>query len=142
MVGIWALLRVHFVDDEYAEAWPFGPVFPSLYHEFKLYGNASITEPATALVHLPVPGKQGRIVIEKPEVISDDNDALDCLRNVWEKYGPLTGGQLSSITHEKGSPWDRTVKRMNKISGGRLRRNQPISDGTIMRHYKELIKEL
>ena len=34
------------VDDEYAEAWRYGPVFDSLYHEFKHRGRLPITNPA------------------------------------------------------------------------------------------------
>lgn len=31
------------VSDEYVEAWPYGPVFPSVYHEFKHYGASPHT---------------------------------------------------------------------------------------------------
>ena len=47
------------VGDEYAEAWQYGPVFPSLYHEFKIHGSGHITEPAMDYV----PGSQGRYSI-------------------------------------------------------------------------------
>ena len=125
------------VDDEYAEAWTFGPVFPSLYHEFKEYGSDPIIHHATDLIPQPIPGNRGRVVVDKPGVSPRDEEVLNCLRNVWEKYGPLTGGQLSTITHEKGAPWARTVKRYRH-----LRRNQQITDGMIMRYYQELVNRL
>ena len=124
------------VDDEYAEAWPFGPVFPSLYHEFKEYGSGSIKELATDLVYQPTRRNQERIVVDTPEVSQNDEESIDCLRNVWEKYGPLTGGQLSTITHKKGSPWTSIRSKSNP------RRNQQIPDETIEKYYKNIIEKL
>ena len=42
-----ALYEKPLVYDEFAEAWEYGPVFPSIYHEFKHFGGAPIAEPAT-----------------------------------------------------------------------------------------------
>jgi uncharacterized phage-associated protein len=35
--------------DEAVQAWTYGPVIPSLYHEFKKYGNGPITSPALSM---------------------------------------------------------------------------------------------
>lgn len=78
-------------------AWQWGPVLPKLYKACKQYGNMPIQE------KLSVPPEAG---FEIPP------DSIDhaIIRGVWESYGHWTGGQLSALTHEAGSPWDVTWK--------------------------------
>lgn len=77
--------------DEQVEAWQYGPVIPSLYHEFKHCG-------ARPIEYIPI--RQ-----------FDPADGLkSILDRVWEVYGGFTGSQLSAMTHKQGSPWFQVVR--------------------------------
>ena len=71
------------------EAWRYGPVVPILYYEFKKYGGANVP-------YIPV---------EETKHIKERDMAL--LDKVMDVYGGYEGVQLSSMTHQKGSPWYR-----------------------------------
>lgn len=85
--------------DEAVEAWQYGPVVPSLYHEFKKFGSGAITEKATdinddfEIVEVPVP---------------EDKDVRKFLANIWKSYGKFSGIKLSEMSHVSGGPWDET----------------------------------
>lgn len=86
--------------DEQIEAWQYGPVISTLYHEFKDYGNRPITRMATQFVI-----GEGEYRIVTP-TIPDDADLKAFLDRIWEVYGDYTAIQLSNMTHEEGTPWD------------------------------------
>jgi uncharacterized phage-associated protein len=71
------------------DAWTYGPVIKSLYQRIKKFGASNITEP-----------------IDTDEQITPEEKML--LEKVFEKYGNLSGIQLSSLTHETDSPWAKT----------------------------------
>lgn len=58
------------VSDEFAEAWQYGPVFPSLYHEFKGAGKGAITSPATDLEIGDGPGLD--VTVVTPSIPEND----------------------------------------------------------------------
>jgi len=103
--------------DEAVEAWPYGPVIPSLYHEFKRYGSAEIDSRAR---------EEGREV--QPPA---DTELRQFLDNVWKQYGQFTGIRLSEMTHALGSPWDLTWKAAAGV------RNAGIPFELIARHFKQ-----
>lgn len=111
------------VDDEFAEAWEYGPVFPSIYHEFKHRGRQAILEPATDL------NEDLEIVV--PKVDQNDEETVNLLDRIWDVYGNYTGIQLSELCHEVDSPWYKARKESN------VRMNQHISDENIAEHYRE-----
>jgi uncharacterized phage-associated protein len=78
------------------EAWRYGPVVPSLYRMCRKYGvspiDAMVDEPSNA-----------------PKLNAEDKAIID---EVWKKYGPRSGIELSMMTHEPGSAWD-IVRRGN-----------------------------
>lgn len=84
--------------DRTFEAWDYGPVVPSIYREFKQFGNgpiralaADMTPPSFA--NLPVPPPQ-------------NDGAFDSLLEfVWSTFGKYSAVQLSEMTHAVGSPW-------------------------------------
>ncbi len=70
------------------EAWPYGPVVPSIYHRYKSFGG----DPITA------------VPIDCSDKFDDWQRGL--ITDVAEAYGTYTALQLSNITHQPGTPWD------------------------------------
>ena len=62
-----------------------------------------------------------------------DKLAEGVLRKTWEEYGKFTGTQLSSMTHQEGSPWWTAWE----IEGGKYRVDYQISDQLIKNYYRE-----
>lgn len=96
--------------NEPVEAWRFGPVIPSVYHEFKRFGSNPITEYSKVL--------EGPKLVE-PRIRPDDEFVESLLGQIWEVYGGFTGIQLSNMSHEPGSPWEtawgRNVERLRFV---------------------------
>ena len=118
----WALALADVaLIDERPQAWSYGPVIPSVYHEFKEFGRNPINTKATRLG--PVDGQEfpedmgqfERIIHTEYETtepkIENDPDAIALLERVWEVYGSWSAVQLSNMTHEPGSAWDEAYKR-------------------------------
>ena len=72
---------------ERIEAWPYGPVVPTLYYALKHYRSQSITEEIGTPANL-------------------DSTTHGLLSQVWEKYGRRNAIDLSVLTHEQGYAWD------------------------------------
>ncbi len=108
---------------EAAQAWKYGPVIPSVYHRFKSYGGAQVTslEPAGDMITIP-------------EV--RDQELKEFLQRIWDVYGHLSGLQLSSLTHQEGTPWSVT---RHKYGNGRDNGGAMIPNDLIKQHYKEKI---
>jgi uncharacterized phage-associated protein len=98
--------------DEPVEAWQYGPVVPSIYHRFKRYGGSFIDE-CPSQAPLAFTGRERAI-----------------LDQVWKNYGHLSGVKLSSLTHQRGTPWDITIRRRG--------RGSVISNDLIEDHYQSL----
>ena len=106
--------------NEAVEAWQYGPVIPSLYHEFKRFGAGSISCKATDL--------EGA---ELREVPAPEDPALrQFLNNVWTSYGQFTGIRLSEMTHAPDGPWDQTWKEAAGVRGA------DIPFDRIVEHFK------
>lgn len=88
--------------DEEVYAWPWGPVVPSIYSQFRGFGRDPIVgKRATEMVHInngPLSYRRREPEIPNPEVMS-------FLRSVWDTHKSLTGIQLSNATHAPGEPW-------------------------------------
>ena len=112
------------VDDEYAEAWKYGPVFASLYHEFKHIGR----EPILGLAMETDLDQNNKPIMSTPEVREGDEDARRLLDRIWEVYGGYSALKLSAMCHQKDSPWDKA--RDDGI------RNAHINNKEIQIHYE------
>ena len=124
------------VDDEFAEAWEYGPVFPSLYHEFKHRGNRPIMDFATEIDYESVVDPDADIIVKTPQISDDDTFTQGLLDRIWEKYGPYTGVHLSDLTHRQGSPWQITRSRMENASI----KNVNIENEEIKKYYKNRVR--
>jgi uncharacterized phage-associated protein len=119
------------VNDEFAEAWQYGPVFPSIYHEFKEFGRSPVTSKAFAFDM----DDDLNFNVYEPEIPRSDAETWNLINRVWEIYGKYSGLTLSDVTHRDGTPWSKTWNE----SGGR--RNADIPNELIKEHYTELAKE-
>lgn len=98
------------------EAWRYGPIIPELYNITKKYGRD------------PIPVE---LVGIGPSMVDLNTSAF--LRNVFSKYGHLSGLQLSNLTHKSGTPWDIVCK------SGEC--NSTIPNDLISGHYRRLLHE-
>ena len=71
--------------DENVEAWAFGPVIPSLYHEFKEFGNSPIDRKATEMVWTGMDSLQFKIVT--PAIPKDATDSRELTTQISRIYG-------------------------------------------------------
>jgi uncharacterized phage-associated protein len=109
-------------------AWPYGPVIPALYFEFKQFGDGPIGGRARYYDRLkgwqdfhPALGDYSKAVVDA----------------VWQNYGNLTGSQLITLTHEPGTPWA-------TVTAGRQPsqiRDIPISNDLIRQYYRGLAQK-
>lgn len=89
--------------DEKIQAWQFGPVIPSLYHEFKHFGKNPIDSYAIDY-NITSP----EMAFESPEypmIKSDDDQTLKILGAVWENYKHKNATELVDITHTPEHAW-------------------------------------
>ena len=100
---------------EPVEAWKYGPVVPSVYNFFKEYGSSPIP-----------PGS--RVALPDPDF---DEQTKRVVESVWNAYKGFTGIQLSSMTHQPGTPWYETWN----VLGGKDCRNLNIDNMRIRDHY-------
>ena len=73
------------------EAWQYGPVIPSVYRMFSLFGGMKIN----------------RRVREEIEI---DPDTRNVINRIVDKYSGYPAWDLVSMTHKKGDPWDQVFK--------------------------------
>ena len=109
---------------EAVEAWKYGPVIPSLYHEFKQYRNSPITQQKVIF------NEEGEAVI-----LTAPAEYHPFLDAVWENYKNYSCLDLSTITHQNETPWHKTwvVNKGSQLSGA------IISTESIAEHYRERV---
>ena len=121
--------------DEPVEAWQWGPVIPSIYHEFKRFGQS----PIDGRFRRPVRRASGGLRFSEPMLNANDDEALTAMSvidRVWEVYKGYSAIQLSNMTHLPDTPWDKTWKKMGEIK----RRSVDINDDEIKKHFAAKMK--
>jgi len=111
------------------EAWDYGPVVPTLYHELKPYGAGEILEHIKEFEPTPT----GRFVLVAPTV--RDPSERDFLRRIWQVYGNLSATQLSAMTHRPDTPWSQVRKSHPGVRG------LVIPDELMTAYFKELAQQ-
>ena len=111
---------------ETVEAWRYGPVVPSIYHEFKRFGNSPIQQYS---INFELENNK----ISFPVIAMDDEDALGVVGAIWRTYKNRDGWDLSKITHEdNNTPWSLAYAQGE---------NSPMRDDEIVRRAKEAIEK-
>lgn len=111
--------------NEAVEAWQYGPVIPSLYHEFKQFGSGNISGKAYEY-------DAGGVRMAPPP---SDPEIRAFLHNVFSSYGKFSGIRLSEMTHASGTPWDQTWRDCRGMRGVDI----PFS--RIAEHFQEAAKK-
>ena len=105
------------------EAWQYGPVVRVVYDQFQSAGNSPITERGFKFD----PVRQVKYEVEP-------NLNAECqvfLINIFDAYSQFYAFDLSDMTHETGSPWDRVWNNID----GKVTPGMKISDQEIKQHF-------
>jgi uncharacterized phage-associated protein len=86
---------------EELKAWTYGPVVPDIYHEYKKYGAAPISE------------------LEYDPIKKFDDEQLELLNEVWSVFGQFSAWKLRDMSHNE-SPWLNHEKDASVIKDGEL----------------------
>lgn len=79
------------IDDESVQAWKYGPVWPSVYQEFKEYEGRSIRS----------------LGMDYSNILKDDLEYINFSIQAYSDFKPY---ELVSITHIDGSPWEQVYE--------------------------------
>jgi uncharacterized phage-associated protein len=102
---------------EGVETWRYGPVIPSIYHKFKRFGSGVLRK-------------------YKKSSLAIDESSQELLEYVVKKFSLYSGTQLSSLTHQKDSPWYKVWYDRE----GREIRGALIPDEIIKEHYDKILE--
>jgi uncharacterized phage-associated protein len=112
--------------DEKILAWAYGPVMPSIYHEFKRFGNKPIKKDEYSAEFDIETGD----LICVPIIPKSDDRVLRVLNAVWNSYKDKSGVALSRVTHSEDGSWCKAYKKGV---------NTQIGDGDIKRKSMEAL---
>ena len=100
--------------EEPAQAWSWGPVFPTLYHAVKNWRTSPIENDVIAVRFIQ---SNGQHLVEKTVPRITDEDDLVFLEMLWDVYGEMTGPALSSLSHDINGPWFRVWNESGGAQG-------------------------
>ena len=116
---VWVLVHNNTkLFKESIEAWPNGPVVPSLYHKLKTYGASPIDESFLEGISY-----DDLVKSFSPEV-------LETLSEVYEAYMTKTAFELVVMTHAE-RPWAEARKGLGTTEHS----DAPITDESIVSYY-------
>lgn len=112
------------------EAWENGPVVRVVWEAFRGQGSARIITRAKRLD--PLTQRKSIVPYEIAE------ETADFIRFIIDTYGKYTAFQLSNMTHEQGSPWDRVWNAPN----GKVRAGMFITNEEIKKFFRDRARTL
>ncbi len=115
--------------DEQVQAWQYGPVIASLYHQLKRFGGGPVTESIRLPEMFPRLGYR-RVQIDHGSNAEENYRAKQIVKRVWQQYGHLTGVQLSNLTHLPDGPWANTPDKG--------KRDTFVPDSSIKRYFQRV----
>jgi len=121
------------------QAWEYGPVCASVYHEFKGFGSNPIPKDYK-MKELDISGDFPHVRIVVNTIPKSDKKVIKLLDNVLKKYAAFTAVQLSSMTHSEDddNPWRLAKKEAEKIG---IVRGKEINSQDIKNYFKKLLNE-
>ncbi len=123
----WALGVTNTVlFEEDIEAWQYGPVIPSIYYAYREFGKKSI--PYENIQAYPLGGDSANAITAEHTTLLEKTVKL-----VLDIYGGLTGPQLSNLTHQNKTPWQKVYQTGL--------RNQTIDKESIKEHFQILAQK-
>ncbi|MES2983978.1 MAG: type II toxin-antitoxin system antitoxin SocA domain-containing protein [Pseudomonadota bacterium] len=125
--GWWLAYHNEALVSEKPQVWQYGPVFPSLYNELKVYGTTPIKEPLK-----PFPFSDA-----VPIVPTTDSNGIQLIDWVWGRYGHLSAMALSDMTHKPGTAWRKVAESRDY----RVPRGLPLEDVDVREEFNLLKKE-
>lgn len=111
------------IDQDF-EAWEFGPVVPSLFHEFKEFSLKPITSRASRFN----PETCEREIADVPDLGRYES----VVRSSFDVYARYAATTLSDMSHSEQGPWAETLRRFEKGSA----RGRSIENRIIERHHR------
>ena len=113
----WHLHRTGaFLINERVEAWPSGPVLPSIYHEYK-------DQPPYSSIEHPS---------RRQPPLEEETDIIPFLEHIWNVYGKYTAQQLGRINTGPSSPWKQSQGRHEQAH------RQQITEEHVQAYFKSL----
>lgn len=113
------------------EAWKYGPVIPSLYRELKRQRNK---RSADRLLYCGTK-KSSNLFASRKDFINSQftDDQRVLIDRVLSEYGDFSAMDLSSMTHQEGTPWSKIYNPSEPF--------RPIPDHVIQAHYEDLTRQ-
>ncbi len=130
--GFYLALKDKPLINEFVQAWKYGPVIDSIYHEFKGLGSKPIQFLAAFEVGEDADGN----VFPQSyyQILEQDIETIEFLKEIWKMCKGHSGIELSNWTHKEGSPWKQIWD-----SKDRVKINPQIPDELIKAYFKGLL---
>lgn len=94
--GVYLAITDKKLFDDDLEAWSHGPVIRNVYDTYCVFGRNQIIIPETF---------ENREIVNR---IENDTEVKEILDIVYDNFSIYTAWQLREMSHQKGSPWEKT----------------------------------